>query len=138
MKTFLKISVVTIGILSAAGAATFAAEMTTGSPAAAPVPGAVQRPGRGGPLRRMMIRRRLAEKLGLSADQITQIKATRKAAADNLKSIRNDATLAPDQKHARAHDIIANTRTQMRSVLTPEQQAKFDELRVNARKARGL
>ncbi len=134
MKSFLKTSLLFAGALAIALPSIQAAEATA-TPAA---PNATARPHRRvGPLGRMMIRHRVAQQLGLSADQITQLKANRTAAAASIKAVRADPSLTPEQKHARVHEIVANTRTQMKSVLTPEQQAKLQELRARHQKPSG-
>lgn len=130
MKITPKALLVIVGLLSLS-IPTFAAD------ASAPAPTPSHRGGPGA-LRRMMVRRHLAHKLGLSPEQIAQLKAARSAAATNIKAVRADATLTPEQKRTRVREIVASTRTQMRSVLTPEQQAKFKQLRQSFRHRRGL
>lgn len=134
MKTFLKTSLLFAGALAIALPSMQAADAST-SPAA---PNPVAHPHRRiGPLGRMMIRHRVAQQLGLSADQITQLKANRTTAASSIKAVRADTSLTPEQKHARVQEIVANTRAQMKSVLTPEQQAKLQELRARHHKPSG-
>lgn len=74
----------------------------------------------------------LAEKLGLSDVQKTQLKQIRQSARASIQPIRENASLTPEQKTAQIHDILKAARTQMRGVLTPDQQQKLDDLRERA------
>src|SRR4051812_44692124 len=51
---------------------------------------------------RSELRKRVAEKLGLSADQIAQLKAKRASTAASLKAIHKDDSLTKEQKRAKA------------------------------------
>ena len=77
--------------------------------------------------------RRIAKKLGLSADQITQLRASRANAVAAVKAIRADATLTPDQRRAKVRETVQAAHTAMRGVLTPDQQAKLREMRTRWR-----
>jgi Spy/CpxP family protein refolding chaperone len=71
----------------------------------------------------------LTEKLALTQDQQTKVKAIledeRKAGA----AVRGDAALDKDAKRAKMMEIRKSHREQIRAVLTPEQQKKLDELK---------
>ena len=77
--------------------------------------------------------RRIAMKLGLSADQITQLRANRANAVAAVKAIRADAALTSDQKKAKVRETVQATRTAMRAILTPDQRAKLQEMRTRWR-----
>ena len=137
MNKLIKISVLTAGVFAISLPTAFAADVANSAPSTPATAPAARPAMRRGPLARMMIRHKVAEKIGLTADQIAQLKSARQSAAASLKAIRADATLTPDQKRQRVREVVANTRTQMRAVLTPEQQAKLQEIRAHARQARG-
>jgi Spy/CpxP family protein refolding chaperone len=72
---------------------------------------------------------RLKSALGLSDDQVAKLKTIfedQKAAAE---PIWKDASLSPEQKREKMKPIMQDTKAKIDAVLTPEQQAKFQELR---------
>jgi len=82
---------------------------------------------------RQDIRQRIAKRLDLSADQISQLKAERAKTAAAVKAIRADKNLSPEQKKTSVRDALKAARTEMRSVLTTDQQAKLRQLRARLR-----
>jgi len=82
---------------------------------------------------RAAMRQRLAKRLGLSADQTAQLKANRAKTVAAVKAIRADPALAADQKKGKVRATLQAARTEMRGVLTPDQQAKLRELRLRWR-----
>jgi Spy/CpxP family protein refolding chaperone len=76
-----------------------------------------------------------AERPQLTAEQKKQLGEMRATARDQAAIIRNDQTLTAEQKQAKLKELRANTREQMKSVLTPEQQKAFADRRA-AGKAR--
>ena len=69
------------------------------------------------------------KQLALTSDQRTQIRELRRQTVAAVKPIRADTTLTPEQKRERIRAIVQANRTQMRSVLTPDQQQKLDAIR---------
>jgi Spy/CpxP family protein refolding chaperone len=123
MKTLLKITLLTTGVFALAASAATAQDN-------APAPTAAQHPRRDAIFaRRAAIRHHLAKQLALTDAQKTQLKSERTAAAGLVKAIRADASLTPDQKKAKIRETLTAARTQMRGVLTPEQQAKLQAMR---------
>jgi hypothetical protein len=80
-------------------------------------------------MQRQAVRQHVAQKLGLNADQIAQLKAERTKTVASLKAVRADTTLAPDQKKAQARETLQSARTAMRGVLTPDQLAQWDAMK---------
>jgi periplasmic protein CpxP/Spy len=70
----------------------------------------------------------LTEKLSLTPDQQTKIGALLKSDHEQMKSIREDDSLSPEDKHAQVKALMVATKGQIRALLTPEQQAIFDTL----------
>ncbi len=130
MKTFTKVTLLTLGLASAA--LPFLAAADTAAPSA-PAPGAKFPRLHAMMVRRMAVARHVAKKLGLSADQIAQLKSLRQQTAATIKGIRTDSALTRGQKKTQAVAALQNARTQMRGVLTTDQQAKFDQMRENLR-----
>lgn len=137
MNKLVNISILSAGILAVSVPAGFAADVATTAPTTPATAPAAHRAMRRGPLARMMIRHKLARKLGLTANQVAELKSARQTAAASLKAIRADASLTQDQKRERVREVLANTRNQMQAVLTPAQQAQLKEIRAHARQARG-
>lgn len=143
MKNLIKVSLVAAG-LAAALPFTSVAQSTDTAPAtppAATAPAAV--PHRHPMMRRAMMRRRaalhrrLVRRLGLNATQIAQLKTIRQNTATSLKALRANTSLTPDQRKAQAHELLASAHTQMRGVLTPEQQTKLNHLKARVREQMG-
>jgi len=87
-------------------------------------------PGLGGPaLPRLQ---QLARRLDLTEPQKTQIQGILESTRTQLQTLRNDTAATREQKMDRMQQITQQTRDQIRSVLTPEQQLKADELRQEA------
>lgn len=71
----------------------------------------------------------LASWLQLSEEQKTKIKTIAQDARQQARSIRANDSLSPQQKRERLRELRAKTRRQIRSVLTPQQQKEWDNLR---------
>jgi Spy/CpxP family protein refolding chaperone len=54
-------------------------------------------------------------------------------ARSQMELLRNDTTLTPEQRRTQVRQIRETTQAKLKSVLTPTQQAKADELRAQAR-----
>ena len=72
---------------------------------------------------------RMAEKLGLSADQEKKIGELRAAQRTEMQALGENKDLTPGARREKARAIFENYRTQIHAVLTPEQQKQADELR---------
>ncbi|HVU35086.1 MAG TPA: hypothetical protein VHE61_16755 [Opitutaceae bacterium] len=138
MKTLVKVSLLVAGMIGAAAPLTFAVDAPTAPAAAAPAVAPAHPRHHARALRRMMIRRHLARKLGLSTDQIAKLKTTRTNTVASIKSIRADTTLTPDQKKAKIRDVVRAARQSAQGILTAEQKAKLDTMRRNFRHAYGV
>lgn len=93
------------------------------------------------PLLRALVARHAARqaqalrRLDLTADQISQLKAKRANTANALRAIRADSSLTREQKMAKAREVGQAARSEIRALLTPEQQAKLDQMRERSRAA---
>ena len=83
--------------------------------------------------RRAAVRQRVAQRLGLSADQRAQLKAARVKTAAALKAVRADSGLTPEQKKTKVRETVQAARTEMRGVLTPEQQKQLNKIQAHLR-----
>ena len=75
----------------------------------------------------------LTEKLSLTADEQKTVGGFISSSEGDLRALRGDDSLSKDDKRAKMREIVASTRQQIRSALTPEQQKLFDALPRNER-----
>jgi Spy/CpxP family protein refolding chaperone len=67
--------------------------------------------------------------LNLTEDQRAKIQPILESSRQQAQAVRNDATLTPEQKHAKMREIHQGAMTQMNSLLTPEQQQQWQQMR---------
>lgn len=94
----------------------------------------------GGPRMRMSIDQRLAmmkSKLSLTDDQVAKLKSIFEAQKAQLDPIFQDKSLTPEQKREKAKPIMDAGKAKVDEVLTPEQKAKRDEFRKEAKQKAG-
>ena len=114
-------------LLLAAAGATFGAFANTDAttPPPAPAQQGPKHPGRHfDPERRLA---KLTEKLGLTAEQQTSIRAIFTAEAETIKRLDSEA-LTGDQRREKMHQIRRGHRAKVSAVLTQEQRTKFAEM----------
>jgi len=76
---------------------------------------------------------RAAKDLNLTADQQAKWKAIGEEEHTALKALRDDTSVAKEDKRAKMGEINKTYGDQRRAVLTPDQQTKFDEMRAKMR-----
>ena len=69
------------------------------------------------------------EKLNLSSDQKNQIKQIRDNAKSQAQTVRNDASLTPEQRREKFREIHRDASAKIDGVLTPEQRKIWHERR---------
>ena len=74
----------------------------------------------------------LSEKLNLTEDQKAKLKPILEDQAQQLKSLHADSSLTPEQKIAKKKAIHETTHDQINSMLTPEQQEQFKQMKQEA------
>jgi len=74
-------------------------------------------------------RGQMAKELGLTPDQRSKVKETVQSARQQRKSVLNDGSLSEEQKLAQLKQIRVSTKTQLASILTPEQLDKWQQMR---------
>ena len=70
----------------------------------------------------------LTQKLNLTADQQTQVKAIDEDARKQMMALRNDTSLSQDDRHAKMMNIRKSTQDKIRAILTDEQKTKYDAM----------
>jgi Spy/CpxP family protein refolding chaperone len=63
-----------------------------------------------------------AGSVGLTDDQRAKMKSIHESTRDQMRALRNDQSLTPEQRHEKARSIREATRQQVLGVLTPQQQ----------------
>jgi Spy/CpxP family protein refolding chaperone len=71
----------------------------------------------------------LSSELNLTDDQKTQLKGIVQDEVQQIKAVRDDSSLSPDQKKAKVTEIRQSHKSQMSSILTPEQQKKLETIK---------
>jgi len=79
----------------------------------------------------------MSKQLNLTDDQRTKLKPILQDEAQQLQAVHNDASLSQDQKKAKAKEIHAESKPQINSVLTPDQQKQWKEMKKKAKEQRG-
>ena len=125
MKSMFRIAIIAAGLVVAALPAARAADETQPTP---PPPGGGPR-GEWREHRQEMMGKEMTEKLGLSQDQQDKVKAIREKNQADIKAVRDDASLTEDQKREKIRELRMNSMKDIRAVLTPDQQAKMDQMR---------
>jgi hypothetical protein len=72
---------------------------------------------------------RAADQLGLSQSQQTQIKGILVGAREQIKAVRHDSSLTPDQRKAQTRAILKSARKEAAAVLTPAQRHEWKTLK---------
>jgi protein CpxP len=78
----------------------------------------------------------LKEKLSLTEDQVKQVKDIGRTAREQERAVRQDTTLADDDRRAKMMAARKAEHDQIRAILTPDQQAIFDKMPVGGGRRR--
>ena len=71
---------------------------------------------------------RLKLRLNLTDDQVAKIKAGNASLRDQFKAIHENDNLLPQQKMEQMKDLMAKRKDVFKSVLTPDQYSKFEQM----------
>jgi periplasmic protein CpxP/Spy len=71
---------------------------------------------------------RLSQKLNLNADQKTKVTDIFKSEQAEMQKIHADASLAQGDRRSKMMDLDKSSNDQVRALLNPDQQKKFDEM----------
>jgi periplasmic protein CpxP/Spy len=77
----------------------------------------------------------LGKKLGLSSDQVVQLKPILEDRQQQMQSLRNDALLNQQDRHAKARDIMQDSKTRIEALLNDTQKQQFEQM-LQERRAR--
>ena len=69
------------------------------------------------------------QSLNLTDQQKAQLKPVFQSTHQEMRALRADTTLTPEQKHEKMQQIRQNQMAQVKSIPTPEQQQQLQEIR---------
>jgi len=75
---------------------------------------------------------KLGKDLNLTDDQKTKLKPILQSQADDWKAVHNDSSLTPAQKRMKMKEIHDKYAPQINEILTPDQQAKWKQMKQEA------
>jgi periplasmic protein CpxP/Spy len=135
--TMFRRSMLRVAVLAMGATALSALPAMAQDPSAPPPPGG-QYGGRGGG-RGMQGHQVefLTQKLSLTPDQVTQVKAIDADTWKQAKAVREDTTIADADKRSKMMDIHKASQGKIRALLTPDQQTKFDALQAEMKNRMG-
>ena len=141
MKNLMKVKMFRAATVLVCGAglmASAALAQQQDAPPPPPADGQQQGPppgGRGGfdPERRVEMMQR---RLGLTADQTTQVRAIFADGRAKMEALRSNTSLAPADRRAQGEALRQDQDAKIHAVLTPDQKTKFDEMEARMREHR--
>jgi periplasmic protein CpxP/Spy len=74
---------------------------------------------------------RLAKQLNLTSDQQAKVQGILQQQQTSMQNLRQDSSLSPQDRRTKMMDIRSATNTQIRSLLTADQQQKWDQMQQN-------
>jgi Spy/CpxP family protein refolding chaperone len=72
---------------------------------------------------------RLTKKLNLNSDQQAKVKSILDDQQKQFETIRQDSSMSKQDRRAKMMDLHKSSDDQIRAVLNPDQQQKFDQMR---------
>jgi periplasmic protein CpxP/Spy len=134
--TMFRRHILRVAIMAIGGTALSVVPMTAQEPSGPPPPPPQSQAGsdHGGPrgMRGNQVEF-LTKKLNLTPDQVTQVKAIDEDTGKQMKALREDTSVAQQDKRAKMMDIHKASQGKIRALLTPDQQTKFDALETEMR-----
>lgn len=70
----------------------------------------------------------MAKELNLTEEQQQKMKSVDESFGSKMQALRSDKSLSKDAKREKMREMAASKRTEMQALLTPEQQAKMNEV----------
>jgi periplasmic protein CpxP/Spy len=70
----------------------------------------------------------LTKRLGLTSDQQPKVLDALKSEQSQMESLHSDSSLSQEDRHMKMMDIHKSTNDQVRAILNPDQQKKWDEM----------
>ena len=70
----------------------------------------------------------LTKQLSLSSDQQSKVEAILKSEKSQMDSLRSDSSASQEDRHSKMMEIHKSSNEQIRALLDPDQQKKFEEM----------
>jgi protein CpxP len=80
---------------------------------------------------------RIAKQLNLTSDQQAKVQGILQQQRTAMQNVRQDSSLSPQDRRTKMMDIRSSTNTQIRALLTADQQQKWDQMQNSHQKGRG-
>jgi len=131
MKALIRLLMLAAGIAAAALPAARAADETQPTPAPAAAPNADQpaaRPERRGRMDPAQMLEHLKMAVNLTDDQTAKVKAIFQDQRAKMEALRGDESLSREDRRAKMMELMKASHDQIRALLTPDQQQKFDAM----------
>jgi len=127
MKNSTKATVALGALLSAGMALVFAQAPSVNTPAAQGQPGQHRTfdPGQQAA--------HLGERLGLSSDQVEQIKPILADRVQKMQTLRADTSLSQEDRHSKAQAIMQDSNSKIEALLNDTQKQQFEQMLANRR-----
>jgi protein CpxP len=90
--------------------------------------GAPQEHGRGGHMDPAMRTKRLTKELNLTSDQQSKVLDILKSAQSKMQDLRSDSSVPQEDRRSKMMEIHKTSDDQIRALLEPDQQKKFDAM----------
>jgi Spy/CpxP family protein refolding chaperone len=120
----MKKATVALGVLLSAGMAFVFAQAPDANSSAAPAqPGSQQRT-----FDPAQQAEHLGQKLGLTGDQVAQIKPILADRFEKMQTLRADNSLSQDDRRAKAHAIMEDSNSKIEALLTGTQKQQFEQM----------
>jgi protein CpxP len=81
--------------------------------------------------------RRLGKQLGLTQDQVEQIRPIIADRQQQMESIRDDASLMPRDRRMKMRSVMEDSRNKIEALLTDSEKQQFEQMLANRREHRG-
>lgn len=78
----------------------------------------------------------LGKRLSLNSDQVAQITPILTARQQQMQTLRADASLSEQDRHAKSHAIMQDTNSKIEAVLTDSQKQQFEQMLAQRRQHR--
>jgi hypothetical protein len=75
--------------------------------------------------------RHLGKQLGLTPDQVNQIRPIIADRQQQIQSIRSDSTLMPRDRRMKVRSVMQDSRTRIEALLTDSQKQQFEQMQQN-------
>ena len=94
-------------------------------------------PGRGGPEQQQRQLDRMTSQLGLTPDQVTQVRLIQADSHTKMMAMRDDTSMSQDDKRSKMMSMRQAEQSKIRGVLTDDQKTRYDAMLKQMQEGRG-